>query len=124
MKGIAETFIAEIPPTCEGFGPLYLVTATSNLVVHETFIEGGGFHATDTQTGMFSAVPLEDPSLPSYTGRFTRRGGFNQAGPTVNNTFTFSLTAKGSDGSTVHFHDVGHYNIRPDGSVNDFFHCH
>jgi hypothetical protein len=124
VKGIVETFVAEIPPTCEGGGPLYVVTTISNVVVHETFIDGGGFHATNTQTGTFSAVPLGDPTLPSYTGKFTSRGGFNQAGPTVNNTFRFSLTAKGSDGSTVHFHDTGHYNVRPDSSVNEFFHCH
>jgi hypothetical protein len=46
--------------------------------------EDGRVHATFTQTGKFSAVPLEDPSLPSFPGRFTQWGGFNQNGSTVN----------------------------------------
>ena len=74
--------------------------------------------------GKFSAVPLEDPSLPSFTGSFTQWGGFNQNGNTVNGTFTFNLRGKGSDGSTVRLHQVEHFNQRPDGTVNEFFHCH
>jgi len=80
--------------------------------------------STFTQTGTFSAVPLEDPSLPSFTGRFTIWGGFNQNGKTVNGTFTFNLSGTGSDGSTVSFHTTEHFNVRPDGTVNEFFHCH
>jgi hypothetical protein len=30
------------------------------------------------------AVPVDDPSLPSYTGKFTVWGGFNANGKTVN----------------------------------------
>ena len=54
--------------------------------------------------GQFVAVPLEDPSLPSFTGHFTQWGGFNQNGTTVNGTFTFSLRGTGSDGSTFSIH--------------------
>ena len=57
-------------------------------------------HGTFTQTGTFVAVPLNDPSLPSYTGRVTIWGGFNANGTTVNGTFTFNVRATGSDGST------------------------
>ena len=39
--------------------------------MHETIFDDGRVHAAFTQTGTFSAVPLEDPSLPSYTGRVT-----------------------------------------------------
>jgi hypothetical protein len=70
------------------------------------------------------AVPLEDPSLPSFTGKFTTWGGFNQNGTTVNGTFTFNVRGTGSDGSTFSNHNTGHFNTRPDGSVNEFFHCH
>ena len=86
--------------------------------------DDGRVHATFTQTGTFSAVPLEDPSLPSFTGRFTVWGGFNANGTTVNGTFTMSVSGVGSDGSTFKNHVMDHFNERPDGSVNEFFHCH
>ena len=72
-KGLVETFV-DVVPSCEPGGPLYTVTTTSNLVEHETVFDDGRVHATFTQTGKFSAVPLENPSLPSYTGRFTDLG--------------------------------------------------
>ena len=94
-KGLVETFV-DVVPSCEPEGgPLYTITTTSNLVEHETVFDDGRVHATFTQTGKFSAVPLENPSLPSYTGRFTIWGDFNQNGTTVNGTFTFNLTWDG-----------------------------
>ena len=92
-----------------GDGPLYTITTTSNLVMHETIFDDGRVHATFTQTGRFVAVPLEDSSLPSFTGRFTQWGGFNQNGDTVNGTFTFNLRGTGSDGSTVSINLVDHF---------------
>ena len=122
-KGLVETFV-DVIPTCEEGGPPYTITLTSNLVVHETVFDDGRVHATFTQTGTFTAVPLEDPSLPSFTGKVTIWGGFNANGNTVNGTFTFNLRATGSDGSTVSINSVEHFNERPDGTVNEFFHCH
>lgn len=122
-NGLVETFV-DVIPTCEEGGPLYTITTTSNFVLHETIFDDGRVHATFTQTGKFSAVPLDDPSLPSFTGRFTTRGGFNQNGTTVNGTFTFNLHGTGSDGSTLSTHQTDHFNVRPDGTVNEFFHCH
>jgi hypothetical protein len=121
-KGLVETFV-DVIPTCEEDGSLYTITLTSNLVVHETIFDDGRVHATFTQTGTFTAVPLEDPSLPSFTGKVTIWGGFNANGKTVNGTFTFNLRATGSDGSTVSINSVEHFNERPDGTVNEFFHC-
>lgn len=123
QKNLVETFV-DVIPTCDEGGPLYTITTTSNLVMHETVFDDGRVHATFTQTGTFVAVPLEDPSLPSYTGKFTQWGGFNQNGTTVNGTFTFHLRATGSDGSTVSIKLTDHFNVRPDGSVNEFFRCH
>jgi hypothetical protein len=122
-KGLVETFV-DVIPTCEDGGPLYTITTTSNLVEHETVFEDGRVHATFTQTGTFSAVPLSDPSLPSFTGHFTIWGNFNQNGSTANGTFTFNLNGTGSDGSKLSIHQVEHFNQKPDGSVNEFFHCH
>ena len=124
-KGLVETFVDFIPTDpCAEEGPLYTITTTSNLVMHETIFDDGRVHATFTQTGTFVAVPLEDPSLPSFTGKVTIWGGFNQNGKTVNGTFTFNLHGTGSDGSTISTHQVDHFNARPDGTVNEFFHCH
>lgn len=122
-KGLVETFV-DVVPTCEEDGPLYTITTTSNLVMHETIFDDGRIHATFTQTGKFVAVPLEDPSLPSFTGSFTVWGGFNQNGKTVNGTFTFSVRGEGSDGSMLSTHATEHFNVRPDGTVNEFFRCH
>ena len=123
QKGLVETFV-DVVPTCEEGGPLYRITTTSNLVEHTTTFDDGRVHETFTQTGRFVAAPLEDASLPSFTGRFTVWGGFNQNGKTVNGTFTFSVRGTGSDGSTFTNQSTDHFNVRPDGTVNEFFHCH
>jgi hypothetical protein len=123
QKNLVETFV-DVVPSCEGGGPLYTITTTSNLVEHETVFADGRVHATFTQTGTFVAVPLDDPSLPSYTGKFTNWDGFNQNGAVVTEgTFTFNVRGTGSDGSTFQNHVNGHFNVPPDGSVHEFFHC-
>ena len=123
--GLVETFV-DVVPTCDNSAPApYTITTTSNLVEHETVFDDGRVHATFTQTGTFVAVPEADPSLPSYTGKFTVWGGFNQNSDSVaNGTFTFSIRGTGSDGSTFRVNQVEHFNQRPDGTVNEFFHCH
>jgi hypothetical protein len=123
QKGLVETFV-DVVPSCEEGGPPYTITTTSNLVEHTTTFDDGRVHATFTQTGTLVAVPLDDPTLPSFTGRFTVWGGFNQNGNTVNGTFTFNVRGTGSDGSTFSNHVTDHFNARPDGTVNEFFHCH
>jgi hypothetical protein len=121
--GLVDTFV-DVIPMCEEGGPLYTITTTSNFVEHDTTFDDGRVHGTFTQTGKFSAAPLNDPSLPSYTGRFTTWDGFNQNGMTVEGSFTFNLSGTGSDGSMLSLNQSGHFNQRPDGSVNEFFHCH
>jgi hypothetical protein len=120
-KILVETFI-DVVPSCEG-GPPYTVTTTSNLIEHETVFDDGRVHFTFTQTGTAVGVPL-DPSLPTYTAKFTVWGGFNGNGQTENGTFTFNVRGTLSDGSTFSNHVVDHFNVRPDGTVNEFFHCH
>jgi hypothetical protein len=70
-----EHFV-DIVPGCEGGGPLYNITTTTNLVQHETIFEDGRVHATFTQTGKFTATSRNNTSLPSYMGRFTVWGNF------------------------------------------------
>ena len=122
-KDAVETFI-DVVPTCEGGGALYTVTTTTNSVEHETVFDDGSVHSTFTQTGTFVAVPLEDPALPDFSGKLTIWGGFNQSAQTVNGTFTFNIRGTGDDGSTFKQNSVDHFNVRPNGSVQEFFHCH
>jgi hypothetical protein len=122
QKNFVETFV-DVVPTCEGGGPLYTITTTSNSIEHTTVFDDGRVHATFTQTGTFVAVPLE-AGLPSYAGKFTVWGGFNQNGTTVNGTFTFNIRGTGSDGSTFTNHVTDHFNVRPSGTENFFTHCH
>ena len=42
----------------------------------------------------------------------------------MNGTFTFSVRGTGSDGSTFANQNVDHFNLRPDGTAHEFFHCH
>ena len=73
-------------------------------------------------SGAVSSVA--DPSLPSYTGTFAAWGGFNQnSDSVVNGTDIFNIHGTGSDGSTFSVQQSEHFNTRPDGSVNEFFHC-
>ena len=121
-KNLVETFVDTLE--CVGVpAPLYTITLTTNLVEKETIFANGNVHATFTQTGKVVAVPLDDPSLPSYTGHVTIWGGFNQNAKTVGGTFTFNATANGSDGSKVSVHEVEHFNARPDGTINEFSRC-
>ena len=122
QKNLVETFV-DVVPSCEG-GPPYLITSTTNLIEHETVFADGRVHATFTQTGTAVGVPLDDPSLPTFTAKFTVWGGFNANGKTVNGTFTFNVHGTLSDGSRFRNHVNDHFNVRPDGSVNEFFHCH
>jgi hypothetical protein len=120
-KNLVETFV-DVLPSCDPDSPLMVVTTRSNLIEHETVFDDGRVHATFTQSGKVSAVPLVGTG-PTYTGSFAVWGGFNANGSTVNGTFTFNVVLKGSDGSRVSNHVVDHFNERPDGTVNEFFHC-
>ena len=74
--------------------------------------------------GTFVAVPVDDPSLPSYTGTFTVWGGFNANGKTVNGTFTMTVHGTGSDGSSFKVHETDHFNTTPTGAEFFFTRCH
>jgi hypothetical protein len=120
-KGLVETFV-DVVPTCGEGGPLFTITTTSNLVSHETIFADGRVHHTDTQTGTFVAVPLT-AGLPSYTGKFTVWDAFNDNGQVVEGSFTFNVRGTGSDGSIFANHVNSHFNVRPNGTVHEFFHC-
>jgi hypothetical protein len=118
-----ETFV-DVLPTCQGGGTLYTITTTSTSVDRTTIFDDGRRHGHFTDTGTFVAVPVDDPSLPSYTGKFQIAIDFNQNDTTVNFTVTFLNRGTGSDGSTFSSNEVDHFNVLPDGTVHEFFRCH
>ena len=95
------------------------VTITYNGVVHVTLLPNGTSHFTITQTGDVVFVP-DDPSLPTYTGRFTIWSGFNSNNKNGAGTFTFTVHVTGSDGSTLKFHVTEHFSVSASGIVNTF----
>ncbi|MER3438705.1 MAG: hypothetical protein C4346_14550 [Chloroflexota bacterium] len=115
--GATETFTDVLP--CVG-GALYQITITYNQVDHLTTLPNGTVHVTFTQTGTFEAVPVADPSLPSYTGHFTIWGGFNGNQKNAASTFTFTIKGTGSDGSRIDFHETAHFNTSATGLVVEF----
>jgi hypothetical protein len=123
QKNLVETFV-EAFPSCEEGGPLYTITTTSNHVERTTTFDDGIIDSTFTATGKFVAVPLEDPSLPSFTGSFTAQGREEQRNnEVVNATNTLSERGKGSDGSRFNVHTFERINVRPDGTEDRFFRC-
>lgn len=125
QKNVVNTFVDFLPDSCELGGPLYTFTTTTNRVERSTTFDDGRIHGIIVETGTFIAVPLEDPSLPTYTGQFTNLNTFFvQNGMIVTNTATRHVHGTGSDGSTFKIHITQHVNVPPNGTINEFFRCH
>jgi hypothetical protein len=92
------------------------ITVTYNGVFHINSLPGGEFWMTFTQTGTFTAVPL-DSTQPTLTGRFTIWGNFNLNERNQNSTFTFTVRA--SDGTV--FHDTAHFSMNATGEITTSF---
>lgn len=120
QNNLVETFNDSFPPNCAFDNPFYTITTTSNRVEHATLFLDGRAHTTVTDTGTFVAT---HPTLPDATGKFTIWEGFNDNGFVVNGTFTFNGRGRFDDGTRFDWHFTGHFNVRPNGSVNEFFRC-
>lgn len=70
-----------------------------------TFTEEDSFTATDEGTGVV------------YTGHATFWGGGNVNRQNSNSTFTSTIRGRGSDGSTISYHEIGHFTMLPDGEL-------
>jgi hypothetical protein len=117
--------VVDVNPSCVDIGPLYEITTTTNSVTHYTVFADGRAHVVFTETGTFTAVPFDDPSLPSTAGKFTETGTFNDNGRgVVTATATFSIRGTGSDGSTFSRYTVDHFNATPPGAEFFVTHCH
>ena len=86
------------------------VTMTYDGVIAVAVDAQGGLHLTGTLVGTIDVVPF-DPSLPTYTGRFTNWFGesasFNSDGDWV----TLNIKLHGSDGSTISFNNVFQFHL-------------
>jgi hypothetical protein len=69
QKNLVETFVESL--SCEESGPPYTITTTSDHVERTTTFDDGRVDSTFSAKGTFVAVPLDDPSLPSFTGSFS-----------------------------------------------------
>jgi hypothetical protein len=124
QANLVDVFV-DVLPTCEGDAPLYTFTTTTNRAEESTTFDDGRISGGINQTGTFSAVPVADPTLPSYTGTVTLRNTFYlQSDGLVTTTFTYTVHGDGSDGSTFSTHVTTHTNVRPDATINGFFRCH
>jgi hypothetical protein len=131
LKDVDESF-SDVVPCREDLG-LYDITLNYNLVLHETAaaidladpddpfddILTPPFHVTGTMAGTVEAVP-QDPSRPSFTGHFSQWFGVNSNRKNEADTFTFTVTLKGSDNSRVKFHVTAHFSVTPNGQVLEF----
>jgi hypothetical protein len=112
-KNGTQTFVDVLP--CAGPG-LFTITLTYNAVEHESTAANGSTHETFTMTGTFTAVPVSG-SGTSYSGHFTIWDGDNGNAQNATFTFTFSIHARGSDGSRLTFHETVHFSVSATGLV-------
>jgi hypothetical protein len=102
------------PNPCTGAG-IVSADAFGNVVMHETFFPAGDeVWATFTETGK---VTIVDTNGVTYTGHLTVWGNFNLNEKNTNNTFTLTITLRGSDGSTITVHEVQHFALNANGVV-------
>jgi hypothetical protein len=86
-------------------------------VSHTNVTSTGSVHHTATVTGETVFTP-NDPSEPTYAGRFTAWDSQNGAlGATITSTATFHDTLFGSDGSRIRDRGVFHVTVLADGTV-------
>ena len=112
FHGVTETFQDVNPCT----GELATIQITYNGVFHISTAADGSEHVTGTQTGTVVLTPL-DPTLPSYTGRFTLWFGGNINSPNEGFWETFSVRLIGSDGSRLLLNEVEQLHISATGEV-------
>jgi hypothetical protein len=86
-------------------------------VSHTSVTPVGTIHHTATVTGDIAFTP-DDPSLPSYTGKFTAWDAQTGApDATITSTATFHHTLKGSDGSRIRDRGLFHVTVLADGTI-------
>ena len=104
------------PPINPCNGDELQVTEDANINSHITFFPASDeLWATFTQTSRITA--LDEGTGVVYTGHATFWGNFNVNRQNENSTSTGLIKVKGSDGSTILYHEVDHFTLRPGGKV-------
>jgi hypothetical protein len=109
---VTEEFVDVIPCT----GEPATIQITYNGVFHESMAADGSMHVTGTQTGTVVVTPL-DPTLPTYTGRFTLWFGGNINSPNEGFWETFTVKLIGSDGSRLMLNEVEQFHVSATGEI-------
>ncbi len=78
------------------------------------------YHLTLTQVGSFVADPFA-ATLPVYRGRFSQSFTANSNTRSFASTFSFSIVARGADGSRLTFHETGHFTANAAGGFSAVF---
>ena len=96
------------------------ISETSTVVNHVTY-----FPASDEVWGTFTEedkVSATDTGTSvGYTGHDTIWGNINLNRQNANSTFTATIRATGSDGSTLAYHETTHVPMLPNGDVSVSF---
>jgi hypothetical protein len=117
-----DQFVDVIP--CGAYaGAPATISIIYNGQMHGTMLTAGRGAGTSwftgTQTGAFTATPL-DATLPTYTGHMTTWFGDNNNLRNGVEASTFTVHAVGSDGSSFDFHDVAHASSSASGITISF----
>jgi hypothetical protein len=91
-----------------------------NLVEHITYFPGGD-EVWSTFTDAAKVTVTDQVTGVVYTGHATFWGNFNLNERNSNSTFTATIAVKGSDGSTIHFHETAHFTLNANGDVTVSF---
>lgn len=96
------------------------ISETSNVVNHVTY-----FPASDEVWGTFTEEDKQSATDEGtgvvYTGHATFWGNINLNRQNANSTFTGTIRATGSDGSTIAFHETEHFTMLPSGGISVSF---
>jgi hypothetical protein len=92
------------------------LTFEFNGVVHTTTLDSGTFHGSATNTGTWTFVP-DDPTQPSYAGRFASFSEQNFTSKNFTLTDTFDVVLHGSDGSLLRLRTFFHVTANANGTV-------
>jgi hypothetical protein len=104
------------PCTGDTFNGGQGILFTGNLVNHVTFFTNSDeVWATFTETGAISGV--DDGTGVSYSGHATAWGNFNMNERNGNSTFTLTIHATGSDGSSITAHQTTVFATNANGDV-------
>jgi hypothetical protein len=96
-------------------GDPVVLNETTNLVNHETYFPGGD-EAWGTFTEEDKVMATDQINGVVYTGHDTFWGNFNINNQNSNDTFTTSLHVRGTDGSYITMHEVGHETFDKNGN--------